>query len=232
MNRLAAIALIVAAGCYEPSFRQDIECGDGDSCPDGLVCAADRICRTTILAPDASVVAECTDATEGAPCGSGTTCGDFTLCQFTDDCDQDGEQTRPCTDQVCRGGECVSQDREETATCARDTEGVACGGETVIDCDSCGGFTDVCDESGARPCTCLVPVCAAGTCSGTSSTTCARPCTRDTDGDTCGPTMTRNCGSCSGCEKECVCETPVCDAGACTDINVDLCTIVCSPCAS
>jgi hypothetical protein len=50
------LAALLVAGCYNPTFRNELACGPGNSCPDGTSCGADGKCHAGGgELPDASV---------------------------------------------------------------------------------------------------------------------------------------------------------------------------------
>lgn len=54
MTRAAALAALLVAACYDPSY-QDLACGTGGACPTGFVCGADNVCARDV-AIDAAVI--------------------------------------------------------------------------------------------------------------------------------------------------------------------------------
>ncbi|HEY8428488.1 MAG TPA: hypothetical protein VIL20_08950 [Sandaracinaceae bacterium] len=126
----------------------------------------------------------CTRDTDGTSCGS-TTCGSWGSCGgFSDVCDETGTRSRTCTDYTCSGGVCAETTRSESQSCTRDTDGTSCGSTTCGSWGTCGGFSDICDETGTQTRSCTDYACAAGSCSGSTRTE-SRSCTRDTDGAPC-----------------------------------------------
>jgi hypothetical protein len=76
-------------------------------------------------------------STDGTPCGA-TSCGGWGACGgFTTTCDEEGTESRTCTDYACGGGTCNGTDRTETQTCYRDQFGVSCGGTRCCDSGAC-----------------------------------------------------------------------------------------------
>ncbi len=97
--------------------------------------------------------------------------GQFGQCGgFEGRCDETGTQTR--TDIVCRGGE--QAEITQTQDCARDTDGIVI---QTGQFGECGGFVDVCDETGTQTRTNIV-------CEGGQETEerQTQDCARDTDG--------------------------------------------------
>ena len=141
---------------------------------------------------------------ESNSCGAGTTCGAFGQCGgFADACDENGSQSRTCTVNTCHAGACVGTMMTDTAACQRgSTDGAACGTQSEINCNACGGFQTTCDETGTQSCTCIQPTCLGGSCSNSTSSACVVGCTRDTDGLSCG-----TAGH--------ICDTGTCDCPSC-----------------
>jgi hypothetical protein len=299
MSRFLAVAALMAAACFDPSFKQNIECASGGACPPGLACV-DGVCRSggAIDAPveDAAAIDATVDAapvacdadddckTPPSPCltagtcdlGSGTcafgtvdcsgmtgactvgvcdqstgacvaqatnegggcgsdSCGPFSPCDgFDATCDASGTQSRSCTRSTCQSGSCVAATSTETAACTRVTEDVVCGADTVGGCDTCGAFSDVCDEGGSQTCTCTAFRCRSEVCTPVA-TSCQQACARDTDGTSCGATTEScptNCAYESVCDQDaparsCTCTSFSCSGGACAGVPSS-CTVPCS----
>jgi hypothetical protein len=171
---------------------------------------------------------------EGNTCGAGTSCGPFGVCgDFSSVCDGSGTQTRSCTDHTCRAGSCVASSRDEMATCVRSTNGVTCDSPTETACNTCGGFADMCDNTGTHSCTCTTFACQSETCVPTS-TSCTVGCTRNTNGTTCMPS-TKTCNACAysdQCDEDapqasCTCSAFTCQSGSCAQQDTS-CTEDCN----
>lgn len=110
---------------------------------------------------------DCSRDTDGTVVSNGAwgACG-----SFSDTCDETGTQSR--TNQVCVAG--ASQNRLESQTCTRETDG------TVVSTGNwgeCGSFSDACDEAGTQSRT--NQACVAGVAQNQDE---SRACTRETDG--------------------------------------------------
>jgi hypothetical protein len=147
------------------------------------------------------------------PCLLPGTCEDR-VCHFEAmDCsDLDGE----CTKGICSDGECRPKSIREGQGCG--TGVMACGAF-----DDCGGFADICDESGSQGRSCTDSTCQAGTCVTGSPYVDTRNCARSTEGVTCADTAV-DCDSCDypgECAREappvnCVQTDYSCASGGCT----------------
>ena len=175
-------------------------------------------------------------AREASSCGAGQSCGAFGPCGgFADTCDGTGTQARDCVRNICQTGTCAAQPYVENADCTRNTEGVACGADTVTGCGGCGGFSDTCDESGTMSCTCTSFRCASQTCTA-NPTGCQQGCSRSTTGVTCGSPTVTDCGTCtfgSVCAEtapdvSCTCTSFACGGGACQP-SASSCAQACPP---
>jgi len=177
---------------------------------------ADAVCRDATGVCDVPEL--CTGASpacpadgwtsDGTSCGT-STCGSWDVCGgFSGTCGQTGSQSRSCTDAVCGGGTCGTATRTETQTCTRTTDGVSCGTASCGSWGACGGFADVCDQTGTQTRSCTAPVCAGGAC-GSATTTESQACSRSTDGTPCSG------GACTG--GSCIADTcatlPACASG-------------------
>ncbi len=159
---------------------------------------------------------EAAPSNEGNGCGAGTVCGGFGSCgSFSDTCDESGMKSRTCHDFTCVSGVCSQgADYQDSTGCTRDQTGVTCNTAPPTGCDTCGGFSDTCDESGTQTCTCTDFTCLSGSCV-SSSSTCTQGCTRSSrDGITCSPTTTSGCGSCNYSD---VCDESASQSCTCTD---------------
>jgi hypothetical protein len=125
---------------------------------------------------------------------------------------------------TCGGdGRCTFADGTERddATCARETDGIACGSSSCGSW-SCGGYGSTCDESGTESRSCSDVVCSAGSCGAVLRTE-TRDCTRDTDGVACGTPSCDGWSACGGFADACdttgsrtrTCYDPICAAGGC-----------------
>jgi hypothetical protein len=145
-------------------------------------------------------------AFESDPCGDGTVCNPFGDCGGFDPgdvCDETGTQSRQCVDYACLSGSCLGSARVETEDCGRDTTGVTCAATACGDFGACGGFADLCDESGTHSRDCTAFACAGAACTAMPFVDTA-PCTRpSTDGVTCAPDACGDYGPCTGFEDTC-----------------------------
>jgi hypothetical protein len=211
--RLALVALAtLAAGCFNPSFKDDIACGPQESCPSGLSCV-DGVCRAgggssidaPILdapAPDAAVDATSVQCTRNEDCQNPTS-----RCQLPGECDlaagvcnfgavDCSSMNGECSTGVCEEatGACVAQPTNEDQLCGA---GDACGAF-----GPCGNFSQDCDSSGTQTRSCTRNACQAGACVGTQRTDTAA-CARVTEGLDCGSDTAPVCASCSGFTEPC-----------------------------
>jgi len=249
---LAALTFALAAGCFDPKLAADLACGPGGACPPGQACAADGRCHapgdrpidapggdpadasrgdSADARPDAAPDAQADAMPDAAPFG----------CQGNDDCavppdlcSQAGtcdlathvcsfppvtctQLDSDCAQGVCdlASGACVAMPRNEDASC---------GAGTVCDpFGPCGGFSDVCDESGTQSRTCMVNTCHAGACTGATMADTAACQRASTDGTSCGAMSVGGCGACGDfvdlCDETgtqtCTCTQPVCAGGTC-----------------
>ncbi|HLU67781.1 MAG TPA: hypothetical protein VKZ63_15965 [Kofleriaceae bacterium] len=187
-------ALGAMNGCVKPPV-------DASSPPDGAPPDAADLCAGV----DCSALdSECTRGAcdpstgqctaepleEGAACGAELECGDYSECEFPPGvCPTQGSMTRTCRQYTCQAGVCAAgAPYTESATCARETDGLSCGTTEIGGpCSECGGFSEenICDETGTQSCPCTRQVCAAGSCTVVNST-CSQSCTRQMDGFPCG----------------------------------------------
>ncbi|TXD36190.1 hypothetical protein FRC98_13790 [Lujinxingia vulgaris] len=180
-----------------------------------------------VTTSETEVRADCARDTADVECGD-TTYSDWGSCGgFADECDETGTQTRTATDRTCAGGVCTSVDRTETQSCTRDTDGDTCGaGVTYGDWSECGGFDNVCDESGERSRSVVTRTCAGSSCESVTTTE-TESCLRDTDDVSCGDTAYTSWGSCGGFADECdttgtqtrTATDRICDNGGCTSVD-------------
>jgi hypothetical protein len=161
----------------------------------------------------------CDVRSEGEPCGVRSCDAGSGECVANDLCALKGKATRKCTDWICKAGECQKVDVTESAVCARDSNGSACGERKCPDWGTC-SYGSTCSNSGTRSRTCSDYACDAGTCVPVSveeaDTT---GCGRNTDGSSCGST---DCGSCSyanSCDETAQkwCTEYVCGGGSCSE---------------
>ena len=167
--------------------------------------------------PDATPVAcdgpeDC--ASPDDPCLLPGTCAND-VCHFPQkDCSElDGE----CTRGVCADdGECNARPIRQDMACG---DGImVCGGF-----GACGGFADICDESGTQSRACTDSTCQSGTCVTGAAYTDTGDCSRDTDTTPCGDSTTDCDGFCnytSTCDNDdtdvtCVTTDFSCVAGTC-----------------
>ncbi len=241
---VATLALAALAACYDPDYRDGIECGTGGSCPSGSTCAADGTCRRGGGAQDtdAGVLADAGggnpgDAT-GEPDAAAVDCdGDDdcqsppTACLLAGTCDLgsntcqfpavncsslDGE----CTQGVCEPatGECVAQPANQDVSCG--------AGEVCGPFGACTPGADVCALTGTQSRSCTVNTCQAGACVASTEVESAA-CSLDTNGTMCGAPTVTDCGLCSfstTCDElgsqTCTCTTFSCAGGTCTAVPV------------
>jgi hypothetical protein len=216
---LALLSLVLAAACGKVSRGEDGGAGGPGGDGGGVVADA--------AAPDATPVAcdgpeDCMSPDD--PCLLPGPCTD-SVCHFQAmDCsDLDGE----CAIGVCREGQCLAKPVHE---------GLGCG-DGVMACGafgSCGGFADVCDESGTQSRSCTDSTCQAGTCVTGAAYSDTRACSRTTTGTTCADTTYDCDGVCnytSVCDRDdtdvtCVTTDYSCSGGSCSPsetVEVDDC---------
>ncbi len=158
-----------------------------------FACAAGT-CRATTGTDSGS----CTRTTNGTSCGTTTYGGWGTCGGFADACaETGGTQSRTQTVFECASGTCGMVVGTDTRSCSRTTNGNSCGTTTYGPWGACGGFADLCDETGTWSRTATVYTCSSGTCGSTDSTD-TGPCTRNTDGASCNNRFTCQTGTCSG----------------------------------
>jgi len=164
-------ACVYASGCSESGTRERT--------------ITSYTCNAGMCEPSpATDTGSCSRSTAGNTCGS-TTFGGWGSCgSFSGPCGESGTRTRTRTDRVCRSGSCVSEDSDDTGSCSRDTDGDTCDTTDMGPWSTCGGFADVCANSGTRTRSVTDYTCVSGSCTPATSTT-SGSCTRDTDGDTC-----------------------------------------------
>ncbi len=232
MIRLAVIACIALAGCYDPAFRADIQCSESGACPDDMVCGVDRVCRSVGLPsdaapdtpPDAMPVAcegdtDC--ATPPDPCQLAGVC-DHGFCAFASkDCSSlDGE---------CALGAC----NPVTGACEAEAsnEGNSCGAGTSCNPIGSCDYSDTCDQDAQQMFDCTDNVCRSGACAAEPRQE-LQPCVRDTTATPCGGVSFSNCTACNPaeCLRQCDCSTPICAGGTCSAVDVVRCERPCTPC--
>lgn len=144
----------------------------------------------------------CSRDTDGQTCGT-TQIGGWGACVYDHaTCSNSGYRTRTITTYVCTDGGCETVQTTETdhAGCARNTLGTTCGASTYTGWGACGGFSDVCDESGTQSRTRTDFHCnAAGACASSQHTE-NQTCGRSTTGTSCGtPAVEETCSYASDC---------------------------------
>lgn len=243
------VAAALAAGCFNPKFKDQIACGPQGECPPGQSCGVDQKCHPPGDAagdsrsidapgdsaqidagPDATPV-ECNqDADCQTPpdaCSMPGTCDLATnRCVFpTVDC---SGQANQCNDAGCdpaRG--CIKVPARQDLECG---QGNVCGAF-----GACGGFDGTCDSTGTQSRSCTMFTCQSGTCTGTDSTD-TQACTRSTNGTTCATTEVTGCDPCSNfsdiCDETgtatCTCTDMVCMNDTCTAVAPRSCPQDCS----
>lgn len=123
---------------------------------------------------------------EGNSCSADTVTNCATCGGFTGECGEDGTQACTCTSFACSSGACMPSATSCDEPCTRSTTGIACGsGTTLSSCGAC-GYTDSCDESAVKNCTCTDFTCGGGTCNAGAGYSCTDACVRDTENNVCG----------------------------------------------
>ncbi|TXD38701.1 hypothetical protein FRC96_07110 [Lujinxingia vulgaris] len=144
----------------------------------------------------------CTRETDSESCGDSTYTSWSACGGFANVCDTTGTQSRTRTDFNCSGGMCSTTTATETQSCTRDTDGSECGDDAFTAWSACGGFDNVCDESGTQTRTRTEFDCSGGSCTSSNFTE-SRSCTRDTDGTSCGSDDFTAWSACGGFADEC-----------------------------
>ena len=239
---VATVAAVAASGCYNPSYKEGIACGAGDTCPAGLTCVASRCTAPgKIDAPQAPADSAVVDAAmpdaampdAAMPDAAAVGCqGDGECARPPDACSTRGTcnlgthtcvfgavdcsaMTDGCNDGVCNPSVgCVKRPAREGNDCG--------SGTTCTPFGSC-DYTDVCDSSAVQSRVCSDNKCQGGTCTNSSRVE-MLPCTRNTAGTSCGLTVFNSCSSCSGSSENgcapdghqtCTCIDQVCISDVC-----------------
>jgi hypothetical protein len=244
LRSFAVVAVVIAAGCYNPTFKNDIACDPAGACPPGTACGTDGKCHgpggdvsdAPTASPDASggldidastIDAKPVDCANDAECQSppdlcstaGACDGTTHRCVFPAiDC---SAMNDPCNRGVCEAstGHCVKAPANTTFTCAATT---------------CGGFSacavGTCDASGQQTRQCAEHKCQSGACQENDyaeTVACNNP-SPPTDATACGPAPTVTactvCGGFNGpCGESgtmsCTCTTQHCSGGACVTVQ-------------
>jgi hypothetical protein len=211
-----ACAALLVAGCGKVERGQngggtdhrDASSGNSDDGGEAVADAGE---------PDATPVAcdgpEDCDSPDD-PCLLPGTCED-SVCHFPQvDC---SELDSECTRGVCDDeGECQARNIRQDMEC----------GDGIMSCGAfgaCGGFADMCDESGSESRSCTDSTCQSGACVTGAVYTDTRGCSRDTDFTSCGDSTSDCDGFCnyaSTCDNDdtdvtCVTTDFACAAGSC-----------------
>ncbi|RKI35460.1 hypothetical protein D7Y27_31625 [Corallococcus sp. AB004] len=144
----------------------------------------------------------CTRAAPNTNCAA-PSYGAWGACSFSDACAQTGTQSRTVTSHgySCASGQCVASTSTETQACTRNTNGASCGAPSYGGWESCGGYSDTCDQTGTQSRSVTSYTCSNGTC-GSSSNSESQACSRNTEGTYCG-TNAGGWGSCGGFSDYC-----------------------------
>jgi hypothetical protein len=185
--------------------NQDGTCDDGtfcngqDSCMGGQCsvhagppCAGQSQCDEQMNS--------CVGCAVDSDCPSEVT-GSWSSCEFSDTCDTEGTQTRTVTEYACVAGDCQPSPREESQSCTRSTNGLACGDTELATWSACDFGGSTCAETGVRARTRTEWACQSGRCQSNVSQD-SEACTRNTDTTACS-----NGQFCDGEER--------CSNGAC-----------------
>ena len=187
-------------------------------------------CAAGACAPSTTTeTGSCTRDTDGATGCAATMTGTWSACGgFSNMCDESGTRSRSVTSYSCASGACAPSTTTETGSCTRDTDGMTgCAATVYGTWSACGGFSDVCDETGTRTRSVTTYSCGAGSCA-PSTTTETGSCTRaDTDGTSCGTTTYGTWGACGGFIGQCgedgtrmrSMTTYVCGGGTCNGMS-------------
>jgi len=156
----------------------------------------------TCVRSDMGETGSCGRTTTGVTCGM-TTFGTWGACGgYSGTCGEAGTRSRTRTDRVCGGGMCGDEMSTDMGSCARDTDGAGCGTTTYGPWGSCGGFADVCDQTGMRSRSQMEFSCAGGSCNSVPGTD-SESCSRTTNGTTCGMTTYGAWGTCGSYGSVC-----------------------------
>jgi hypothetical protein len=171
-----------------------LEDGEQQRVCNRYTCGAAGVCVVT----DSNVEKQaCTRDSTGLECGV-KTCGEYTECGgFADPaCGESGTRSRSCNVDVCQGGECVPTVKEETASCERTTDNLACGEDCVVS-GACAFPADECAQAGSQPMVCTARACVDGACvPSTTTRDTTQTCSRSTEGNTCA-------GGAVACSQSC-----------------------------
>ena len=199
----ACVGCVTDADCPGPVT------GDYSACTFTSVCTTTGERSRTVTTYSCGAEGECVPAetvetdtggcprnTDGAACGAPTP-GAWGPCGgFDDACDLTGTQSRSVSSPICSAGACGVQTSVEMMACARDTNGMPCGGGEV-----CGAYSacaqstmSSCDPAGTQSRTCRSPACASGICGPGVARTDSRACTVTVTGLPC--TTARTCDAC------------------------------------
>jgi hypothetical protein len=249
---LVVAGLALAAGCFRPTFSDQLACGPGGECPPGLSCGDDDRCHGSggggsggsgHDAPEVEADARVDAAADARPDATPVGCQSDDDCKTVPDhcsaagtCDLGNHvcvfPAIDCSGQAdtCNVGGCdpaigcIKVPAHETATCGA---GTTCGAY-----GACGGSTGVCDATGSQSAACTKFTCQAGACAGTGFTD-TRACTLQTP-TSCGGTTVSNCGGCfpdTTCSltgtMTCTCTEMLCMNDACTAVPTS-CPQACS----
>lgn len=220
-TRFAFLALLATA-CFNPKFKDHVNCGANGECPPDQQCGTDGKCHTAgefdapidssqidsgrpdapppdAHVPDAKPVG-CQDdpdcVTPPDLCSLAGTCDLGThTCSFPKkDCSSlaDG-----CNDGACQmsTGTCVKVPTNENQNCN--------GGDSCGPFGACGGFATTCDPNGTETRTCTHHTCQSGACTASAPFTDTAACTVDHTGDTCSATTCGAFGACGGFTGTC-----------------------------
>ena len=146
----------------------------------------------------------CTRETDGLECGE-TVIGEWGQCQGAGQqgvCSTEGERRRVITSFVCAEGGCDVVEEEEFEDCVLDTDAQACGTPETGEWSACGGFDDVCDQTGERSRTVTYFECGSGTCTERVDTE-VESCSRVTTGESCGEETYGEWSACEGFNGVC-----------------------------
>ena len=239
MFRAVVLFVLVAAGCYNPTFKNDIACDPTGACPAGSTCAVDGKCHahgvdaidastggldtdapTVIDAPPVGCSADVDCQTPPDLCSTAGTCNTSKhQCVFTPkDCSASNDD---CNLGTCEAttGQCIQAPAHSGQSCGA---GLVCGAF-----GSCGELdpNNDCATHGKVARACTSHTCHAGACVAAAFTD-KQDCTMSTDQNPCG-SRTPALSGCSGCNygaicnqtappQACTCTTTVCVNESCS----------------
>ena len=209
----------------------------GDACDDGVFCTGTETCNAgscessgNPCVGEDSICDRALDRCVG--CSNRSDCPDRIVPQFPNCdghyptlCSERTVVTRRVTDFNCVDNECVEAVDTESLDCTRETDNQGCGSAMNGVWSACGGFSDVCDNTGSRTRDVTTYACANGSCTPTTTQE-SGSCPRDTNGTSCGCMTFGTWSACGGFTEPCgqtgmrsrAVMTPTCNGGSCGSV--------------